>query len=113
MEHHHPPDPTAAIVLDIGGDVGAAVVRAPDDLDGEEIEIRRASAPWDGTHVAFHQRLVGAERFVAAVFPNLRSGRWEARLRGDDASPIALLDVRGGRVSRVEFPGRARGAEGM
>ena len=105
MEHHHPPDPNAAIVLDIGGDVGAAVLSSPSALDGEEIEIRRAGMPWDGTHVAFHPRVLGAQQVVAAVFPSLRSGRWEARRRGDDASPVATVDVTGGRVTRIDFAG--------
>jgi len=104
VEHHHAPDPAAAIVLDIGGDIGAAVVRAPDALDGEEIEIRRSGTPWDGTHVAFHRRLLGAEQVVAAVFPHLPSGRWEARRRGDDEGPVVVLDVGGGRVTRIDFP---------
>ena len=38
-----PPGP-GAVVLDIGGDIGGAVVYAPEALAGSEIEIRRAGA---------------------------------------------------------------------
>ena len=42
-----------AVVLDIGGDVGALVIGAPAELDGAEIEIcpagRRATRPDEGT----------------------------------------------------------------
>jgi len=58
-----------AVVLDIGGDVGALVIGTPAELDGAEIEIcpvgRRAGRPdegagwwageWRGVHDAGHQ----------------------------------------------------------
>jgi len=85
-------------VLDIGGDVGAAIVHAPAALAGCEIEIRRRGAPWDGTHVAVRARHVPHGEMYAALFPALGHGSYEVRLRGDTKGPVSSLAVEGGRV---------------
>jgi hypothetical protein len=64
--HGHPhsgstetlPDPSGpgSVLVDIGGDVGAAVVTTPPSLDGEEIEIRPDPGEWTGRHVAVRPR---------------------------------------------------------
>jgi hypothetical protein len=92
------------VVLDIGGDIGAAVVEAPADLCGREVEMRPAGGEWTGRHVAFHRRATAAGEVVAAVFSPLPAGRWEVRLLGDPSSPVRALDVAGGRVARGSFP---------
>lgn len=95
---------TAAVVLEIGGDIGAAVVTAPDELRGHEIEIRRAGTEWDGTHVAFHRRSAAHGSITAAVFPQLCRGEWEVRLRGVPSSPVIPLSIEGGRATRLSYP---------
>jgi hypothetical protein len=40
----------------------------------------------------------------AALFPGLQYGKYEVRLRGDAASPVANLTVEGGRVSAARLP---------
>ena len=92
------------MLLDIGGDVGAAIVRTPASLVGFEIEIRRCGTAWDGTHVAVRARHLSGSVLHAAVFPALRLGDYEVRLRGDVEGPVATLTVEGGRVSETRLP---------
>ena len=93
-----------SVVLDIGEDVGAAVVTAPPSLEGHELEIRAASASWDGRHVAFHMRESAEGPINAAVFPQLVQGRWEIRLRPAENSLIVPVVVVGGQVTTVALP---------
>ena len=92
-----------AVLLDIGGDVGAAVVVGAGEPVGTEIEIRATGRHWDGRHVAFHRRSAGGEDVVAAVFPQLTAGRWEVRLR-NGSGPAVGFAVAGGKVTTVDFP---------
>jgi hypothetical protein len=86
-------------MVDIGGDVGAAIVSTPASLVGSEIEIRRCGTSWDGIHVAVRDRHVAEGVVHAALFSGLPYGTYEVRVRGDAASPVATLTVEGGRVS--------------
>ena len=90
-------------MLDIGGDVGAAVVHAPPALGGSEIEIRRQGAQWDGTHVAVRERRVLSGVLYAALFPGLGRGSYEVRVRDDAEGPVATVDVEGGRVTEAHL----------
>jgi hypothetical protein len=101
------PEPSAAgsVVLDIGGDVGAALVYLPGSLAGREIEIREVSEPWQGQHVAVRERLLPDATVWAAVFPSLRAGGYEIRVRGGDpAGPTTRLSVSGGGVTALHWP---------
>jgi hypothetical protein len=100
---HHQVDPSRPVVLDIGGDIGAAIVTAPMALAGREVEIRSAGASWDGRHVAFHVRERNGCRLNAAVFPQLTEGGWEVRLRHVETSPVVSLCVLGGRITTVPY----------
>ena len=106
MHTHHLDGPSekGSVVVDIGGDVGAAIVRTPAALVGSEIEIRRRDAAWDGTHVAVRARHVSGGVVHAALFSGLGRGDYEVRLKGDVAGPAATLVVEGGRVSEAQFP---------
>ena len=104
-----------AVLLDIGGDVGAVVVTMPSSMLDAEIEIR----PLDGgahsdphghvqhhdhlPHVAVVDRLVGGERVPSLVFPEVVEGRYGLCLKG---SPEVLLavEVRGGEVTTADWP---------
>lgn len=105
MDTHHllGPSEEGSVVLDIGGDVGAAIVHAPAALAGSEIEIRRGGAPWDGTHVAVRARHIPDGELYAALFPALGYGSYEVRLRGDAKGPVASLRVEGGRVTETRL----------
>jgi hypothetical protein len=97
------------VVLDIGGDIGAAMVVAPASLVGAEIEIRQAGEPWEGTHTAIRQRDLGDVTAFAGVFPSLPAGDYELRITGDPCIPTGLgptvdLVVTGGEVTRLNWP---------
>ena len=102
--HLTTPSEEGSVVVDIGGDVGAAIVSTPASLVGSEIEIRPCGAAWDGTHVAVRERQVSGGELHAALFSGLKHGTYEVRLRGDDASAVATLTVTGGRVSATRLP---------
>ncbi|HKC27087.1 MAG TPA: hypothetical protein VKB75_03655 [Jatrophihabitans sp.] len=113
-----------AVLLDIGGDVGAVVVAAPAHLAGAEIEIcpegRRSDEPdegrgwWAGEwrahpshvawpHVAVLRRRTPTGAQFAAVFPGLRAGSYELWLR--PAQPTAVVvSVAGGEVTSIAWP---------
>lgn len=101
MAHHHLTGPSeqGSVVLDIGDDIGAAVVRTTHTLAGSEIEIRRVGMAWDGTHVAVRERHVGGEVIFAALFPEVARGHYEVRVRDDEEGPVASFAVEPGRVS--------------
>ena len=111
---HPHPHPVAAevtgpsegpVVLDIGGDFGAAVVRTSEELDGSEIEIRRLPSPWDGTHVAVRSRPTSGRPVYAAVFGHLREGSYELRLcPATVGSPVHTFEVVGGGVVESSWP---------
>jgi hypothetical protein len=103
MEHLIGTSEEGSVVLDIGGDFGAAIVRTPATLAGMEIEIRREGAPWDGTHVAVRARNVPGGEVYAALFPALEQGSYEVRVRGDDNGVVATIDVEGARVSEAHL----------
>ena len=100
MDTHHLAGPSepGSVLVDIGGDVGAAIVNTPASLVGSEIEIRPCGADWDGTHVAVRTRHVSGGAVHAALFSGLRQGNYEVRLRGEAAGPATTLKVGGGRV---------------
>jgi hypothetical protein len=102
--HRTGPSEEGSVVVDIGGDVGAAIVSTPASLVGSEIEIRPCGSSWDGTHVAVRERQVSRGELHAALFPGLKQGTYEVRLRGDDAGAVATFTVTGGRVSATHLP---------
>jgi hypothetical protein len=93
--------PAGAVVLDIGGDTGAAVIYVAVRHEGAEMEIRQPPDDWDGTHTGVRRRRLPAQSACAAVFESLPAGRYEVRLRGE----TLVLDVQGGRVSEAHWPG--------
>ena len=99
------------VVLDIGGDFGAAVVRTSHDLDGVEIEIRRLPSTWEGTHVAVRARPSAGLPVYAAVFGPLREGSYELRRRPVSNDPtVHRFEVVGGEVVDSTWP-EANGPE--
>ena len=103
---HPRPEPSRSgtVVLDIGGDVGAAAIYVPASLAGEEIEIRAVGAAWDGTHVEVRERQLPDSTVWAALFPALTHGEYEIRLRGHvKTSAVGSFTVSGGKVENVNF----------
>ncbi len=99
--HLDGPSEKGSVLLDIGGDVGAAIVRTPASLVGCEIEIRRCGTAWDGTHVAVRERRVSGAAVHAALFSGLGHGDYEVRIRGEADSPTVTFTVEGGRVGET------------
>jgi len=104
MEHLPEPSGPGTVVVDIGENIGAAIVRTPASLEGAEIEIRPAGEGWAGRHVAVRPRHLPSGVIHAALFEGLRQGSYDVRIRGS-ASDKALLsfDVQGGRVAKEEI----------
>ena len=112
-----------AVLLDVGGDVGALVVICPASMEGLEIEISRAGATPSGEHHRHHDHdenhhhdASGQHRpHVAvvprptprgvqhsAVFPDLVEGGYELREAG---GPVRLrVEVPGGTVTQADWP---------
>ncbi len=118
-----------AVLLDIGGDVGALVVIMPVALDGVEVEIRPVGEDSDRDrghdhdhdhdhdhgpdhdhsheghlpHVAVVSRPVGDTTVPSLVFPELVQGSYELYQR--PAGPVELtVSVVGGAVTEVSWP---------
>ena len=103
MNHLTGTSEVGSVVLDIGGDLGAAIVHTPATLVGLELEIRREGSAWDGTHVAVRARSVPGGVVHAALFPGLQQGSYEVRVRGDEGGLAAAVEVEGARVSETRL----------
>ena len=95
-----------AVLLDIGGDVGAVVVTMPAELLGTEVEIRpvgkEVEAGSHPPHVAVVNRPAGGRMIPSLVFPDLPAGHYALHQKH---SPDAwqTLEVRGGEVTTVTW----------
>ncbi len=118
-----------AVLLDIGGDVGALVVTTPAEMVGVEIEIRPVGAALhavsDGhghdhdhghdhghhhghgghhPHVAVVARPVGGKLVPSLVYPELVEGRYELYVKETDDVELTVAVV-GGEVATAQWPG--------
>lgn len=119
-----------AVVLDIGGDIGALVVTMPESTVGLEVEIRpldgqRAAGHDHGhthdkahghthdgehehlAHVAVVSRPVAGGSVPSLVFPELGAGRYELFEKGRPDTVELRVAVDGGAVTTVDWPVRA------
>src|SRR5690348_11404764 len=104
MNDHNHSAGQGAVLLDIGGDVGALIVQVPDHMASAEIEICPLGEPRDATprsHVGVHSR-PGAPG-LTAVFPALLEGQYELYVKPDGPRQL-VARVRGGQVSEVAWP---------
>jgi hypothetical protein len=94
-----------AVVLDIGGDVGALIVNASPAMAGVEIEIAPAGRRPDGhvPHVAVVGRPTASGTAYAAVYPHVREGRYELNRCGHPEVKLTV-DVVGGEVNFADWP---------
>ena len=93
-------------MLDIGGDVGAAIVHTPPSLIGAELEIRRLGDPWEGKHVAVRARHLPTGVGAAALFDRLYHGTYQVRVRNRDSRQrVYTFEVTVGRVGEVRLTG--------
>ncbi len=100
-----PPTGPGSVVVDIGGDIGAAVVTTPESLDGEEIEIRPEPGEWTGKHVAVRPRPMPTGTIWAAFFESLKEGSYVVRVRFAPPGAVEVpLEVVGARVAQIAWP---------
>jgi hypothetical protein len=100
------PEPSGpgSVVLDIGGEVGAAAIYVSPTLADVEIEIRSVFDDWAGVHVAVRERALANGTIWAALFPALVEGRYEIRVRhGEPCAPTGEVSVIGGQVTTLEW----------
>jgi hypothetical protein len=86
-----------SIVIDIGDDVGAGVIRMPEALEGYEVELRRAGDEWAGIHTGIRP---GGVLGCFAVFGSLLAGTYEIRIKGSEG-PVQDLRIEGAEVAEV------------
>jgi hypothetical protein len=109
------------VLLDIGDDVGAVVVRMPPDTEGLEVEIRPAGSTARGKaanrdhhhhdhhdhhhpHVAVVGRLSRGVVAYTLVYPAVRQGDHEL-VPLPDGAVVLTVSVEGGQVTRAAWPG--------
>lgn len=131
-EHRAPDSPenphagSGAVVLDIGGDVGAIVVLMPLAMVGEEVDIVAAGSDLHGhedghdhghddghghghghghrDHVAVVRRpLPGGGEVPCLVYPEVVEGTWWLLPKGTNTVVLEVA-VEGGRVTEAEWP---------
>lgn len=92
-----PPSWDGSVVLDIGGDVGALMLRTPPDFNGREIDLTPDDASRPHTHSAVRERQLTNAVSYCAVYPNLKAGLYTIEESGQ------RIVIVGGRVTEVDF----------
>jgi hypothetical protein len=97
-----------AVVLDIGGDVGALVVSMPSEMEGLEIEICPTGTrpPGHVPHVAVVGRPSGTGIQYTTVFPDLQQGSYDLNERHHDSVRLRVA-ITGGEVTFAQWPADA------
>jgi hypothetical protein len=96
---HHGASPWP--VLDVGGEVGALVVRLAAVPPGGELEAQPVGDPSRRFHTGVHLRDVGGRRVAVALFPEVVAGTYE--LLDGDRRTLAVVEVGGGRVAELDL----------
>ena len=88
----------SAVVLDIGGDVGALVLHTSAEDDAAEIDISSGTDPTaPRSHNQVHPRRAPAGIIHSAVYPSLTAG--EYTIWRDEHTPEATITIRGGQIT--------------
>ena len=87
---------TEAVVLDIGGDVGALVLYASPALHRQEIEVSLLGKDARRVHSAVLERTVNGRVLYAAVYPQLAAGEYVVC-----AGARRRFTIAGGEVTEV------------
>jgi hypothetical protein len=96
--------PGLASVLDIGGDVGAIIVRLPDDTPTGELTACHRGNPMAHFHTGVHRRQsdsTDAGTAWVAVFPEVAAGSYS--LLADDGGEHTPFEVVGGQVTSLDL----------
>jgi hypothetical protein len=108
-DHDHPHDDhaanhrpqTEAVVLEIGGDLGALVVYTDPALLHTEIEISPAGDDAGRSHKDVLERVLPGRSLYAAVFDRVRSGTYT--LWHDGIAKSRDVEVESGRVAELDW----------
>ena len=92
-----PPSGQGSVVLDIGGDVGALLLRVPAMLNGYEIDIQPDDLTMPRTHSAVRARVLTGGTSYAAVYPSLKEGTYTIVDSGQ------TFTITGGAITEVDF----------
>ncbi len=88
----------SAVVLDIGGDIGALVLYTGAEDDAAEIDISPGTDPTaPRSHNQVHQRRALAGTVYSAVYPALTAGQYT--LWRDEHTPEATITIQGGQIT--------------
>jgi hypothetical protein len=99
------PSGPATVAVEIGPGYGALVVTTPEGLDGQELEIRAVGQEWNGTHTAVRRRDAPDRVRWAAIFPSLRSGSYELRVKGSGSGSMLTVEVPDAGVAQADWSG--------
>jgi hypothetical protein len=93
--------PPEALLLDIGGTVGALVLYADEACLGLEIDVTLVGAPRSHhMHTMIRRRRAVDREFIAGVYPELEEGAYT--VWGIDDAPLGEVTIVGGRVSEFQ-----------
>jgi hypothetical protein len=109
VHHHHTMAPSGqgTVVLNIGAGIGALVIYTPGSLHGHEIEVSPVEDPALRTHAAVRARYVRGGVVWSVVIDSLAQGRYV--VWRDPVTPLTEVDVAGGAVAEVSWPGATSG----
>jgi hypothetical protein len=96
-ESQLPPSWDGSVVLDIGGDVGALMLRTPPALNGREIDLDPDDESAPHTHSAVRERRLLGGVAYAAVYPSLKAGQYTVVDTGQ------RVTIMGGEVTEIDF----------
>jgi hypothetical protein len=96
---------TGAVVLDIGGNVGALIVTMPAEMAGVEVEICPAGSRPAGhvPHVAVVARPTPDGPVYSLVYPELEEGSYSLNERHRDEVALTVRVI-GGEVAQATWP---------
>jgi hypothetical protein len=98
-----PPD---ALVLDIGGDIGALILYADEACLGQEIDLTPAGAPRaHHLHTMIRRRRAVGREIIAGVYAQVHAGSYT--VWGLDGHALGIVTITGGQVA--EFHGGSCG----
>lgn len=99
-----------AVVLDLGGDVGALILYTDPSMLGVEVEISACGQDDRRSHKEVLEREINRQPVYSAVFDDVRAGRHTLWLH--DIARARGVVVAGGAVAEIDWRTQARAAVG-
>ncbi len=85
-----------SVVLDIGGNVGALIIRVPADLTGAELELTPMDPSVTKVHTEVRERRLDSGSVYAAVYPQLAAGEYEVDWNAQ------RVFINGGQITEID-----------